>query len=79
MKPREMITKAKDKKNKTTQPQQALEEEEKKVKVVLDKYLGKHVKKAAAVERKEQYLSVEDWSEEEQEYDSDDIPQKYLC
>ena len=65
---------AKDRKNKTIQqPQQASEEEEeKKVEVLLDKYLGRQMKKAAEAERKRRSLPVEDLSENDQYYDSDE-------
>ena len=51
--------------------------EEQKVKALLEKYLGAHVKKQAELERKRPSLPIKELSEEEdQQYDSDDIPQK---
>ena len=38
----------------------------------MDKYLGRHMKKAAEVELKRQAFPVEDLSENEQDYDSDE-------
>ena len=51
---------AKEKKNKLVQPKPSEEEEEKKVEALLEKYLGKHVKKEAEVERNRRSLPVDD-------------------
>ena len=67
---------AKEKRNKHTQPKHTDMTEEQKVEALLEKYLGSHVKKQAELERKRTSSPIKEWSEQDEEYDSDDIPQK---
>ena len=50
--------------------------DEQKVEALLEKYLGDHVKRQAQIERKRQNTPIQQVSEGEESYDSDDIPQK---
>ena len=50
--------------------------DEQKVEALLEKYLGDHVKRQAQTERKRQNTPIQQLSEDEDSYDSDDIPQK---
>ena len=66
---------AKEKRTRVLQPRISDPLEEQKVEALLEKYIGAHVKKQAESERKRRSLPIEELSEQE-EYDSDDIPQK---
>ena len=50
--------------------------DEQKVEALLEKYLREHVKRQAQTERKRQNTPIQQLSEGEESYDSDDIPQK---
>ena len=50
-----------------------------KVEALLEKYLGDHIKRQAQTKRKRQNTPIQQISEGEESYDSDDILKKHLC